>query len=69
MNNLLHLLGSLLGLAGVLVSVSAILGRLLDGFVSLAGMELRTWLLGGLTLMVMGCLAKLHALTEARRDR
>jgi hypothetical protein len=62
MKNVLNLFGSIIGSAGALLAVFAILARF-AGYYIVLGSEARTWLMVGIALMVMGCLAKLHVLT------
>lgn len=63
MLRIFDLTGSLLGLAGAVAVIVAILVRLTGQFF-LLGVELRAWLLGGIALMVMACLFKLHVLVR-----
>ena len=66
MNRILDLVGTALGLLGVLVVIAAVAGRM-SGHFYLFGTETRAWLIGAIALMVMACLAKLHILTSERR--
>ena len=68
MNRMLDLVGTALGLLGVLVVVVSVATRL-GGHYYLFGIETRAWLIGGIALMVMACLAKLHVLTQDRLTR
>jgi hypothetical protein len=68
MKKFLNLFGSIIGSAGVLLAVFAIVARF-AGYYIVFGSEARTWLLVGIALMVMGCLAKLHVLTQDARAR
>lgn len=68
MNRMLDLVGTALGLLGVLVVIGAVAGRL-SGHFFLFGTETRAWLIGGTALMVMACFAKLHVLTREQLGR
>ena len=61
-------IGTALGLLGVLVVIASVVARL-GGHYYLFGTESRAWLIGGIALMVMACLAKLHVLTQDRLTR
>ena len=65
MDKLLANGGNILGLAGVLLTAAAGVGRIM-GHYHLAGFESMTLFMGGIGLMVMGCLAKLHVLSNRR---
>ena len=60
----LDLLGNVLGVAGIIVCTLAGASRLL-GSHYLLGFESLTVFIGGIALMVMACLVKLHQLTVA----
>ena len=62
MNNLIGMAGSIVGLAGVLLSVAAGLARV-TGHYHLAGFEIMTLFVGGMGLTLMGSFAKLHVLS------
>jgi hypothetical protein len=66
MNRMLDSIGSALGLLGALVVIASVAARL-GGHHYLFGTETRAWLVGGIALMVMACLAKLHVLASERR--
>lgn len=68
MLRILDMTGSLLGLAGAMAVIVAILARL-TGLYFLFGAELRAWLLGGIALMVMACLLKLQVLVRQARSQ
>ncbi len=57
--------GSLVGLAGALLAIVAGVARV-TGHYHFAGFEAMTLFTGGVGLMVMGCLAKLHGLSNSR---
>ncbi|MGD2081382.1 MAG: hypothetical protein PVF91_00325 [Chromatiales bacterium] len=61
--NVMSSIGTALGAAGAALCVLSG-GVRLGGVYALAGFELRTLFLVGTSVMVMGCLAKLHALVE-----
>ena len=61
MEKVMGLLGNIIGVAGVLVIFVAGLSRLLGNY-HLVGFELVTLFTGGIALMVMACLVKLHQL-------
>ncbi|MEO7150112.1 MAG: hypothetical protein ABIX46_00140 [Burkholderiaceae bacterium] len=63
MNNLLLWIGRSAGLAGALVCVIAVLTRL-SGTFWLAGLQVTTWLLAGMALMLGACLSYVAALAE-----
>ncbi len=60
----LDLIGNIVGAAGVLVTLVAGVSRL-SGSYHLLGFELVTLFTGGIALMVMACLVKLHQLTTS----
>jgi hypothetical protein len=62
MEKVLDLLGNIVGAAGVLVTLVAGISRLAGSY-HLLGFESVTLFIGGIALMVMACLAKLHQLT------
>ena len=68
MNRMLNSIGTALGLLGVLAVIASV-GARLGGHYYLFGIETRAWLIGAIALMVMACLAKLHALTQERLNR
>ena len=68
MNRMLDLVGTALGLLGVLVVIASVAARL-AGHYYVFGIETRVWLIGAIALMVMACLAKLHVLTRDRLTR
>ena len=61
MNHALQLVGNLAGVAGVVLCLFAGMVRLLGNY-NILGYEVRTLFLGGIALMVMACLVKLHQL-------
>ena len=63
MNKFFDLTGTVVGVTGILVCILAVVTRL-GGQHYLLGTETRMWLLGGITLIVIGCFAKLHALSK-----
>ncbi len=63
MNNLLLWIGRSAGLVGALVCAVAVLTRL-GGLFWLAGLQVSTWLLGGMALMLGACLSYVAALAE-----
>lgn len=65
MNNLLLWIGRLAGAAGALVCLTAVLVRMSGNF-WLGGLQVTTWLLGGMALMLGACLSYVAALAEAR---
>jgi len=65
MDKLLASGGSLIGLAGALLTIVAGVARI-TGHYHFAGFEAMTLFTVGVGLMVMGCLAKLHALSNSR---
>ena len=66
MNNLLLWIGRSAGLAGALVCVIAVAVRMSGNF-WLGGLQVTTWLLGGMALMLAACLSYAAALAEARQ--
>ena len=62
MDKVLDLLGNVVGGAGVITCALAGGTRLLGGY-HLLGFESVTLFIGGIALMVMACLVKLHQLT------
>lgn len=65
MNNLLLWIGRCAGLAGALLCVLAV-GWRLSGHFWLGGMQVTTWLFGGMALMLGACLSYAAAIAEAR---
>ena len=65
MNNLLLWIGRVAGLSGALVCAVAVLVRVSGNF-WLLGLQVTTWLLGGMALMLGACLSYAAALAEAR---
>ena len=63
MNNLLLWIGRVAGMSGALVCVIAVLVRMSDHF-WLLGLQVTTWLLGGMALMLGACLSYAAALAE-----
>lgn len=66
MNHAISVLGNIAGTIGVFLCLAAGLIRLLGNY-HILGYELRTLFLGGIALMVMACLTKLHLLTRVQR--
>jgi type IV secretory pathway VirB2 component (pilin) len=62
MEKSLDLLGNITGVAGILICALAGISRLAGGY-HLLGFETVTLFIGGIALMVMACLVKLHQLT------
>ena len=65
MDKIIALGGNAVGLAGVLLTVVAGVARV-SGHYHLFGFEVMTLFVGGMGLMLIGCLAKLHILTNQR---
>lgn len=63
MNKFLDLTGTVVGVTGILVCILAVATRV-GGEHYLLGTETRMWLLGGITLIVIGCFAKLQVLSK-----
>lgn len=63
MNKIIALGGNVVSLAGVLLTVTAGVARV-TGHYHLAGFEVMTLFVGGMGLMLIGSLAKLHTLTN-----
>jgi hypothetical protein len=63
MESLLRWTGRLAGLAGVVICVAAILGRLSGSYI-VAGFQVGTLLLAGIAAMLVGCLVYLTLLVE-----
>jgi hypothetical protein len=61
MNNFIETLGNILGVLGILACVMIGVIRV-SGTYLFFGHEPMTWFVGGIALMVMACLAKLHVL-------
>ena len=62
MNNMIGMAGSIVGLAGVVLTVVAGIARV-TGHFHLAHFESMTLFVGGMGLTVIGSFAKLHELT------
>ena len=62
MDKILDTLGNIVGVAGVLLTLVAGASRLMGSY-HLLGFESVTLFIGGIALMVMACLIKLHQLT------
>jgi len=62
MANLLEILGNGTGLLGMLICLVAGVARILGSY-HVIGYEAITLFIGGIALMVMACLIKLHQLT------
>jgi membrane protein YdbS with pleckstrin-like domain len=61
MNNFIETLGNILAVVGILVCL--VIGVIrVSGTYLFFGHEPMTWFVGGIALMVMACLAKLHVL-------
>jgi hypothetical protein len=67
MESLLRWTGRLAGLAGVVICVAAILGRLSGSYI-VAGFQVGTLLLAGIAAMLVGCLGYLTLLVERSRE-
>ena len=65
MDKIIALVGNIAGLAGVLLTVTASVARVLNHY-HLGGFEVMTLFVGGMGLMLMGCFAKLCVLTHKR---
>jgi hypothetical protein len=61
MNKFIETLGNILALLGILMCLMIGVIRV-SGTYLLFGHEPMTWFVGGIALMVMACLAKLHTL-------
>lgn len=61
MNNFIETLGNILGVLGILACLMIGVIRV-SGTYLFFGHEPMTWFVGGIALMVMACLAKLHVL-------
>ena len=68
MGKMLNLLGNVIGVTGIIVCTLAGVSRLLGSY-HLLGFESVTLFIGGMALMVMSCLVKLHQLTDVLRER
>ena len=68
MGKMLDLLGNVAGVTGVIVCILAGVSRFLGSY-HLLGFESITLFTGGIALMVMSCLVKLHQLTGVLRER
>ena len=62
MDKMLDLLGNVVGVTGIIACALAGVSRMLGGHY-LLGFESVTLFIGGIALMVMACLVKLHQLT------
>jgi hypothetical protein len=67
MNNFIENLGNILGVLGILVCLMIGIIRV-SGTYLFFGHEPMTWFVGGIALMVMACLAKLHVLGARLAD-
>ena len=67
MPSLLVWVGRLGGIAGLLLSLAAVLLRF-RGVYNFGGFQIGTLLLAGIAAMLVGCLGYLAALLEGRRD-
>jgi type IV secretory pathway VirB2 component (pilin) len=65
MDKIIALGGNVVGLAGVLLTVVAGVGRIM-GHYHLAGFEIMTLFVGGMGLMLIGSFAKLYILSNPR---
>ena len=65
MNKMIAYFGNGVGLAGVVLTIAAGIGRA-TGHYYFAGFEILTLFSGGVGLMVMACLAKLQLLASGR---
>lgn len=65
MDKIMTLGGNIVALAGVLLTAAAGVTRILSHYY-LGGFEVMTLFVGGMGLMLIGCLAKLHQLTRQR---
>ena len=65
MEKLITLVGKVVGLAGIILTATAGVARV-AGHYHLAGFEVMTLFVGGMGLMLIACLAKLHSLTNQR---
>ena len=63
MHNMIALVGSIVGLAGVLLTVAAGVARV-SGHYHLVGFESMTLFVGGMGLTLIGSFAKLHLLSS-----
>ena len=68
MNNLLLWIGRVAGGIGALVCAIAVVTRV-AGIFWLGGLQVTTWLLGGMALMLGACLSYTAALAESRAER
>lgn len=65
MDKIVTLVGNIIALAGVLLTATAGVARVL-GHYYFGGFEVLTLFVGGMGLMLIGCLAKLHHLSGQR---
>ena len=63
MAKLLEIVGNSAGLLGILICLIAGIARILGSY-HVLGFEAITLFIGGISLMVMACLIKLHQLTS-----
>ena len=68
MGKILGLLGNVAGVTGIILCILAGVSRLFGSY-HLLGFESVTLFIGGMALMVMSCLVKLHQLTDVLRER
>jgi hypothetical protein len=61
MNKFIETLGNILGVLGILICLMIGVIRVSGTYIFI-GHEPMTWFVGGISLMVMACLAKLHVL-------
>ena len=66
MNRLWEIAGNVLAISGAAVCVAAVLGRI-AGHYHVMGSEISTVFLGGIAVMMMGALLKIHALSGTNR--
>ena len=66
MKALWEIAGNVLAVGGAAVCVAAVLGRI-AGHYHVMGSEISTIFLGGIAVMVMGALLKIHALSGTNR--
>lgn len=63
MEKIVDITGNLVAVVGVLICLAAGLARVIGNYY-IFGYESEAFFIGGIALMVMGCLAKLHKLTR-----
>lgn len=66
MKNIWETSGNVLAVSGAAVCLAAVVGRF-AGHYHVMGSEISTIFLGGIAVMVMGALLKIHALSLANR--